>query len=130
VFVYAPDTVPYEMRYPAISGSGFRRSLHTASAYSDRLDSLVVTHPYHPLAGQRISILFERTYRDPTRGRVYVCEAGPLRTVALPEHFTDRGAAPAARPLTVDVLIDLAVVVAALRPRLTGREEGTSLVSE
>jgi hypothetical protein len=61
---------------------------------------------------------------------VYVCEAGPLGTVTLPEHFTDRGAAPAARPLTVDVLIDLAAVVAALRHRLTGREEGTSLVQD
>ena len=92
---------------------GFPRSRHTASAYSDGFDSLIVTHPFHPLAGQRISILFERTSRDPTRGRVYVCEAGPLGTVTVPEHFTDRGAAPAARPLTADVLIDLAVVVAA-----------------
>ena len=41
------------------------------------------------------AILFERTYREPTRGRVYVCEAGPLGTVTLPEHFTDRGAVPA-----------------------------------
>jgi hypothetical protein len=61
---------------------------------------------------------------------VYVCEAGPLGTVTLPEHFTDRRAVPAARPLTADVLIDLAMVVVALRPDLTGSEEGTSLVSE
>ena len=108
----------------------FRRSRHTASAHSDGFDSLIVTHPFHPLTGQRISILFERTYRDPTRGRVYVCEAGPLGTVTLPEHFTDRGTAPAARPLTGDVLIDLAVVVAALRHRLTDHAEGISLVSE
>jgi hypothetical protein len=38
-----------------------------------------------------------------------------LGTVTLPEHFTDRGATPAATPLTADVLIDLATVVAALR---------------
>jgi hypothetical protein len=59
----------------------FRRSRHTASAHSDGFDSLIVTHPFHPLTGQRVSILLERTYRDPTRGRVYVCEAGPLGTV-------------------------------------------------
>jgi len=53
-----------------------------------------------------------------------------MGTVTLPEHFTDRRGVPAARPLTADVLIDLAMVVAALRPRLTGKEEGTSLVSE
>ena len=98
------------------------------SAYSNGFDSLVVTHPFHPLAGQRISILFERMYRDAARGRVYICEASPLGTVTLPEHFTDRGATPAATPLTADVLIDLAAVVAALRHRLTGHDEGTSLV--
>jgi hypothetical protein len=88
----------------------------------------VITHPFHPLAGQRLTVLFERTYKDAARGRVYICEGGPLGTVALPEHFTDRGAPPGPRPLTADVLVDLAAVVSALR-RLTAEMEGTSLVS-
>ena len=89
----------------------------------------MVTHPFHPLAGQRLTILFERTYKDPARGRVYICEGGPLGTVALPEPFTDRGAPSGPRPLTVDALLDLATVVSALRRGLTPVQEGTSLVS-
>lgn len=90
----------------------------------------MVTHPFHPLAGQRLPILFERVYRDESRGRVYICEGGPLGTVALPEHCTDRGTPPALGPLTADLLLDLAAVVSGLRPRLTGAKKGTSLVSK
>ena len=89
----------------------------------------MITHPFHPLAGQRVTILLERTYKDESRGRVYVCEGGPSGTVTLPEQFTDRGAPAAVRPLTLDVLVDLIAVVSALRDRLTGEKEGTSLVS-
>ena len=88
-----------------------------------------MTHPFHPLAGQRVSILFERTYRDGI-GRVYICEGGALGTVTLPEHFTDRAAPSAAGPVTVDGLIELAAVVSAIRSRLTGTQEGTNLVSQ
>ncbi len=110
--------------------SAFRQSRHTALPYCSGSESLLVTHRFHPLAGQRVSILFERTYKNAARGRVYICEATPLGTMTLPEHFTDRGAAPAATPLTADMLTDLAAVVAAISDRLTGREEGTSLVPE
>jgi hypothetical protein len=40
--------------------------------------------------------------------------------VALPEAFTDRGLPPAPRPVTAEMLADLATVVAALRKTLTG----------
>ncbi len=107
----------------------FRRSRHTASEDSSGSDSLLITHPFHPLAGQRVAILFERTYKDAARGRVYICEGGPLGTVTLPEHFTDRAVPPAIGPLTADVLLDLAAVMSALRRRLTAEQEGTILVS-
>ncbi len=70
-----------------------------------------MTHPFHPLLGQRVPILFTRR-----RGgvRIYVCEAGPLGSVTLPEDFTDRGLAPAARPLTAEVLVELAATIIAL----------------
>ena len=93
---------------------GYQRSRHTASAYSSGFDSLIVTHPFHPLAGQRVSILFERRYKSAI-GHVYVCEGGPSGTMTLPEDFTDRGTPSATRPLTADVLADLAAVVSALR---------------
>jgi hypothetical protein len=70
-----------------------------------------VTHRFHPLAGQRLPILFVRRRAG---SRLYVCEGGLLGTVALPEDFTDRGQVPAARPLTAEVLAELAATIAAL----------------
>jgi hypothetical protein len=72
---------------------------------------LVVTHPFHPLSGERLDVLYVR--RFPT-GRVYVCDGGRGRNVALDEEATDRGPEPAERPLTFDVLVELAGVVAGL----------------
>jgi hypothetical protein len=72
---------------------------------------LVVTHPFHPLFGQRLEVLSQ------TRGagrRQYVCDGGPLGGVALPEDATDRGPEPAERPLSFEVLVELAALVAAL----------------
>lgn len=74
-----------------------------------------MTHPFHPLAGQRLPILFARRYQS--IGRAYVCE-GPRGNVTLPEEFTDRGMEPASCPLTLDVLIGLAAVVAAVQKGL------------
>ncbi len=94
-----------------------RRSRHTTPSFSTGIDSLIVTHPFHPLAGQRVAILFERRYKSAI-GRVYICDGGALGTFTLPESFTDRGATPATRPLTANVLTDLASVVSALRNNL------------
>jgi hypothetical protein len=75
------------------------------------LDWLVVTHPFHPLCGRRLDVLFVRREAGE---RVYVCDAGGGRNVALPEAATDRGRAPAERPVTFEVLCELAAVIAAL----------------
>jgi Family of unknown function (DUF5372) len=76
---------------------------------------LVVTHPFHPLRGQRLEVLLESRGRV---GRVYVCngvcDGGPLGGVAVPEDATDRGPQPAERPLSFEVLVELAALVAAL----------------
>jgi hypothetical protein len=72
---------------------------------------LVVTHPFHPLRGERLEVLYVR--RFPT-GCVYVCDAGTGRNVALDEGATDRGREPAERPLSFDVLVEVAAVVGAL----------------
>ena len=45
------------------------------------------------------------------RDRVYVCDAGDGRNVALVEDATDRGPEPAGRPLTFEVLVGLVAVV-------------------
>ena len=54
-------------------------------------------------------------------GRLYVCDGGELGSVTLPEDVTDRGAEPAERPLSLEVLVGLVAVVVALT-RSTARE--------
>jgi hypothetical protein len=53
-------------------------------------------------------------------GRVYVCDGGAGRNVALAEDVTDRGPEPAAVPLTFEVLVALAAVVGVI---VDGRED-------
>src|SRR5262249_31083784 len=43
---------------------GFRRFHHTTTSSNTDIESLVVTHPFHPLTGQRLPILFERRYKS------------------------------------------------------------------
>lgn len=59
--------------------------------------------------------MFERRYPNRAAGRLYVCEGGTLGQLTLPECFTDRGPEANSRPLTVEVLAELAAVVAGLR---------------
>ena len=75
------------------------------------LGSLVVTHPFHPLCGQRLEVLLERRCGG---GRVFVCDAGDGRNLELAEDATDRGQEPGARSLSFEVLVGLAAVVAAI----------------
>ena len=72
-------------------------------------------------------ILLERRCRSSLR-RVDVCDGGVLGHLFLPEACTDRAQeSHATGPLTVDVLTDLAALVAALRNPLTlSGEERTS----
>jgi hypothetical protein len=86
------------------------------------LGSLVVTHPFHPLRGERLVVLFVRRIGA---GRIYVCEGGPLGSVSLPEDATDRGAGPAERPSSIGVLAALVALVA----ELTG-EQGVAQRSQ
>jgi Family of unknown function (DUF5372) len=71
----------------------------------------VVTHPFRPLVGQRLVVLY---MRREAAGRMYVCDAGNGRNVKLDEAATDRAPVAAERPLTFEVLVELATVVAAL----------------
>ena len=68
----------------------------------------MVTHPFHPLCGERLEVLFVRRVGA---GRIFVCEGGPLGSVSLPEDATDRGPLPVERPLSVEVLAALVALV-------------------
>lgn len=71
----------------------------------------MVTHPFLPLFGERLEVLYVRRLRT---GRVYVCDGGGGRNVALAEEATDRGPEPAERPLTLELLVEVAAVIAAI----------------
>ena len=75
------------------------------------LGSLVVTHPFHPLRGQRLEVLLERRCGG---GRVFVCDVGDGRNVELAEGATDRGLVTGERALSFEVLVEAAVLVAVL----------------
>jgi Family of unknown function (DUF5372) len=75
------------------------------------LGSLVVRHPFHPLVGERLDVLFVQVCG---RRRLYVCDGGRLGNVALPEETTDRGPEPAERPLSIEVVAALVALVAEL----------------
>jgi hypothetical protein len=94
-----------------------RRSPHTARSRSSGEVSesfVTVTHPFHPLAGQRLRVLFERKLPG---GLAVSCEGGPLGSLMLPLAWTDRGPGPAAAPLSYEVLVDLAEAVSAVQSR-------------
>ena len=91
--------------------SAFRRSPHTTRSSRNCSDSLVVTHPFHPLSGQRLPILFERRGAG---GRLYICAGGVLGTTAVPESWTDRGPPPAQHRVTLEGLATLATTIVAI----------------
>ena len=76
-----------------------------------------MTHPFHPLSGQRLRVLFERKLAG---GLAVSCEGGPLGSVMLPLAWTDQAPAAADGPLTCEVLIELAAVVSAVSTRHAG----------
>jgi hypothetical protein len=75
------------------------------------LGSVVVTHPFHPLRGERLEVLLERRCGG---SRVFVCDAGGGRNLELAEDATDRGAPVGERALSFEVLVGLVAVVAAI----------------
>ena len=74
---------------------------------------MVVTHPFHPLNGQRLEILYAKR-----RGTdmVFVCAGGFSGQVTLPQSWTDRGEPPGP-PLSAEGLAALGAATRALQDR-------------
>ena len=72
-----------------------------------------MTHPFHRHRGERLRVLFERRLAS---GVLLVCEGvEPGSTVSVLEAATDRGRVPAERPLTLEVLVEVCALVAAMK---------------
>jgi hypothetical protein len=74
------------------------------------LGFVVVTHPFHPLIGQRLEVLYVKR-----RGahEVFVSAGGLGGQVTLPRSWTDRGALASQR-LSVEGLSDLVAATRAI----------------
>lgn len=72
---------------------------------------VVVAHPFHPLRGERLAVLFVKR-----RGTdvVFVCAGAANGQVTLPHSWTDRSEPALAQRLSVAGLADLAAVTRAI----------------
>ncbi len=72
----------------------------------------MVTHPFHPLCGELLPVLFSRR-----RGTdlVLVCAGGVLGRVTVPRSWTDRGDPRSPDRLSVELLSELDTLVKLLR---------------
>ena len=75
---------------------------------------MIVTHPFHPLNGQRLEVLCVKR-----RGAaaVFVCAGGFSGQMTLPQAWTDRGEPPLARRLSAESLAELDTLARSLRGR-------------
>jgi hypothetical protein len=78
------------------------------------LGFVVVTHPFHPLNGQQLDVLFVKRRGD---GVVFVCSGGLSGQMTLPQAWTDRGDPPAAHRLSAEGLAALDTLAKIVRNR-------------
>jgi hypothetical protein len=99
---------------PARGSLACRRKRHSAASSNDGLGFVVVTHPFHPLSGQRLEVLFARRRDDSV---VFVCAGGVYGSITLPQAWTDRGELPRAHRLSAEGLAALDTLVRAMGGR-------------
>ena len=75
---------------------------------------MIVTHPFHPLNGQRLEVLYAKRRGADT---VFVCSGGISGQITLPQSWTDRGEPPLARRLSAERLAELDTLVRNVRGR-------------
>ncbi|MGH3199718.1 MAG: DUF5372 family protein [Streptosporangiaceae bacterium] len=74
----------------------------------------MVTHPFHPLNGQRLEVLYARRRGADT---VFVCAGGLSGQMTLPQAWTDRGEPPQPRRLSAEGLAGLDTLIRAIEGR-------------
>jgi len=78
------------------------------------LGFVVVTHPFHPLSGQRLEVLFAKRRGD---GVVFVCGGGVYGSITLPQAWTDQGEPALAHRLSAEGLAALDTLVRSMGGR-------------
>ena len=89
-----------------------RRRRHSAASCSDDLGLVLVTHPFHPLSGRRLEVLYVKRRAGDT---VFVCSGGVGGQITLPRSWTDRGGPVRQRRLSAEGLAALDAVTRAIR---------------
>lgn len=75
----------------------------------------MVTHPFHPLVGRELPVLYSSRTR---RGLLFVCEVeGGKRRIPLPQEWTDRGPEPRPERLGADGLAAMRDLIDAVTAR-------------
>jgi 8-oxo-dGTP pyrophosphatase MutT (NUDIX family) len=75
---------------------------------------VIVAHPFHPLSGQRLEVLYVKRRGAET---VFVCSGGVSGQITLPQGWTDRGEPPLGRRLSAEGLAGLDTLARSLRGR-------------
>jgi Family of unknown function (DUF5372) len=71
-------------------------------------------HPFHPLRGQRLEVLYVKRRAGDT---VFVCSGGVGGQITLPQAWTDRGEPPVVHRLSAGRLAELGTVARNLQGR-------------
>ncbi|MGI5150473.1 DUF5372 family protein [Plantactinospora sp. CA-294935] len=74
---------------------------------------MLITHPFHPLKGQRLVVLFSQRKRT---GLYFVCEVEGRRRVTVAQEWTDRGVPASVDRLAVDGLMAARTLADAIDP--------------
>ena len=98
---------------PGISGCSQRRR-HSAVASREPSGSVLITHPFHPLSGQRLEVLFAKRRAGAV---VLVGESAELGRVTVQESWTERGPAPLGCRVSAEGLAALDTLIRSLQGR-------------
>ena len=75
---------------------------------------MIVAHPFHPLNGQRLEVLYVKRRGADT---VFVCAGGVSGQITVPQAWTGRGELPVVRRLSAEGLAELDTLARSLRGR-------------
>ena len=94
--------------------SACQRRRHSAVASRELSGSVLITHPFHPLSGQQLEVLFARRRAGAV---VLVGESDRLGRVTVQESWTERGPSPLGYRVSAEGLAALDTLIRSLQGR-------------